>query len=153
MKIAAAVSLLALLVVVSSRAQERVALEDPRSLPALFPLFVSCDLVSQFITPGINEGALIQLESPVSREGARMLEESRRQYVVAWIPLLLEQPVGENRIESAPVARFDALSKNDARVRLIADTHYDFYASATAALPARTGPSTWVRIRALYGGR
>jgi hypothetical protein len=146
MKIVAVASLLAMLGVVPCRAQQ-----NTDSLPALFPLFVSCDLVSQFVTPGFDEDMLIRLESPVSREGARMLEESRKRCVVARIPLLLEKDAAASSIESAPVARLETPSRDRAGVHLIAANYQDIDTSAGAALPARTGPSTWVRIRALFG--
>lgn len=149
MRVAVAVSLLALITAVTGRAQEPMT-RDIDALPALFPLFVSCDLVAQFVTPGIDENARIRLESPVSREGARRLEESRKHPVVARFPILLEPTETGSSIESAPVARFGARS-DETQMHLIAIKHRDFHASVSAALPARTDPSTWVRIRALWG--
>jgi hypothetical protein len=149
MKIVVALSLLVLFAPVTSRAQQ-VEATDIESTPALFALFVSCDLVSQFVTPAIDEKAVIRLESPVSREGARMLEQSRRYHAEVRAPVLLKDTETARRVESAPVARFDAASEG-ACMHLIMMNHSDLDSPVEAALPARTDPSTWVRIRALYG--
>ena len=85
----AAVSLLALLMAVAGHAQP-VIVEEDMMLPSLIPLFISCDLQEEFVTPALDARTLFWLETPVSREGARMLAESRRQWRVTQVPLVLD---------------------------------------------------------------
>ena len=88
MKIAA-VSLLALLVAASSHAQQPVIVEGDALLPSLVPLFISCDLQEEFLMPAIDARTLFWMETPVSREGARLRAESNRQWKVEQVPLVL----------------------------------------------------------------
>ena len=101
MKIAA-VSLLALLVAAMSHAQQPVIIDGGEMLPSLVPLFISCDLQEEFLTPAIDARTLFWMETPVSRDGARMRAELNRQWKVSQVPLVLNSETAK-RCEARPV--------------------------------------------------
>ena len=100
MKIAA-VSLLALLVAAMSHAQQPVIIDGGAMLPSLVPLFISCDLQEEFLTPAIDARTLFWMETPVSRDGARMRAELNRQWKVSQVPLVLNSETAK-RCEARP---------------------------------------------------
>jgi len=147
MKIAP-VPVLVLLMAVTSHAQPVDRVDDATRV-ALIPLFVSCDLTAEFITPGMEEREVRWLETPVSREGARLHERSHARVTVTPVPLVLDAHA--LRMQHSPAAPFDARGQQgNGHIRLLASVKPGLYTPAKVAMPARTGSSTWVRIRALY---
>ena len=143
----AVITVLVMLVSVC-RAQQPVPIESGAMTPPSISLFVSCDLTEEFVTPGMDTREVLWLGTPVSRAGARMLEESRRQCVVAQVPLVLE---------SNALNRADAFAQQfgaeQGHIRLLASNNSDLHdpAGAFVAPRARTVTSQWVHVRGLNG--
>ncbi len=143
MKIAA-VPVLVLLTAIASHAQPAARVDG-----AMIPLFVSCDLTMEFLTPSLDERELLWLETPVSREGARLHKQSRVRVDVSRVPLVLE--AHSIRMHYSPAAPFDAQARQGrGHIRLLASEQHGLHEPAKDIVPERAGSSTWVRIRALY---
>jgi len=107
MKVAVAVSLLALLSSATVRAQG--AMNSVATASSLFPLFITCDLKDEFLTPDVDSRIAVWFETPVSIEGARARREAAEASSgkIVPVPLVLDVHV-DARCESAqmrPVAR------------------------------------------------
>lgn len=78
MKVAVAVWALAALSTMTARAEQQ-AMNSPATTPSLFPLFITGDLKGEFLTQHVDARTMMWLETPVSIEGSRALQEATQQ--------------------------------------------------------------------------
>ena len=98
MKIAVAVWVLAVMSMVTARAQQG-AMDSPATATSLFPLFITGDLKDEFVTQNIDARDVMWLETPVSRQGSRALREAAQQSAgkIVPVPLVLDVRLDRQR--------------------------------------------------------
>jgi hypothetical protein len=80
MKTALAVALV-LLVSTTARAQQEAVECRPATAKTLFPLFLTCDLKDEFLTPNVDPRTVIWFDTPVSRDGAIARTEAENERI------------------------------------------------------------------------
>jgi hypothetical protein len=112
MKYAVAVWLLAALSPLAARAQPA----DCHAATALFPLFITSDLMDEFVTPGLDSRIVVWFDSPVSKAGAlahrEMLKKESGRF--APVPLVLDVVLhaAHVRDQAVPLERRERLIGN-----------------------------------------
>ena len=152
MKIVVA-ALIVMLSVTPGRTHQPVAADfNEATMPSLISLFVTSDLRSEFVTPSIDPGTVVLLDTPVSREGARLHRESilTSGWGVVRVPLVVDEESMQQmeRNHSTPLG----VRGPGRSIRLISASENQLYPPASEDMHAWTVTSTWVRIRALFAG-
>jgi hypothetical protein len=104
MNFAVAASVILALAAAPGQGQQPVAPNFNKSTdPALFSLYLSCDLIAEFVTPPVDARAVLLMDTPVSREGARLQSTSRRTpgWAVVRVPLIVEDADRDIPLRSA----------------------------------------------------
>ncbi len=84
--------MLALLSPIAARAEWGAIDRPATDARSLFPLFLTCDLKAEFVTPEVDPRTVALLDTPVSRDGAEARRASLQEssWKIVPVPLVLD---------------------------------------------------------------